>query len=90
MAWSGHVQTCDLTITAVRDAEASVWSGRCDDIPAAADAPTLDELMAKISAMALDLLSENHLNSRSPLDRLHATEIVTDSRFTRPLRESPA
>ena len=48
------------TISAVWDAEASVWSGHCDDIPAAADAPTLDELMAKISAMALDLLPDNH------------------------------
>ena len=42
------------------DDEASVWSGHCDDIPAAADAPTLDELLAKISAMALDLLPDNH------------------------------
>lgn len=49
-----------FTITAMWDAEASVWSGHCDDIPAAADAPTLDELMAKISAMALDLLPDNH------------------------------
>lgn len=49
-----------FTISAQWDAEASVWSGRCDDIPAAADAPTLDELMAKISAMALDLLPDNH------------------------------
>jgi Domain of unknown function (DUF1902) len=49
-----------FTISAVWDAEASVWSGHCDDIPAAADAPTLDELMAKISAMALDLLADNH------------------------------
>jgi hypothetical protein len=28
--------------------------------PTAADAPTLDELLAKISAMALDLLPDNH------------------------------
>jgi len=28
--------------------------------PAAADAPTLDELLEKISAMALDLLPDNH------------------------------
>ena len=35
-----------------------MWSGHCDDIPAAADAPTLDELLAKISAMALDLLPD--------------------------------
>ncbi|CAL8974768.1 DUF1902 domain-containing protein [Rhodoplanes serenus] len=49
-----------FTISAVWDAEAAVWSGHCDDIPAAADAPTLDELMAKISAMALDLLPDNH------------------------------
>ena len=49
-----------FTVTAVWDAEANVWSGHCDDIPAAADAATLDELLAKISAMALDLLPDNH------------------------------
>lgn len=49
-----------FTIAATWDDEASVWSGYCDDIPAAADAPTLDELLAKISAMALDLLPDNH------------------------------
>lgn len=48
-----------FTISAAWDDEASVWSGHCDDIPAA-DAPTLDELLAKISAMALDLLPGNH------------------------------
>jgi len=51
-----------FTISAAWDQEASVWSGHCDDIPAAADAPTLDELFAKISAMALDLLPDNHPN----------------------------
>jgi Domain of unknown function (DUF1902) len=49
-----------FTISAVWDDEASVWSGHCDDIPAAADAATLDALLAKVSAMALDLLSDNH------------------------------
>jgi hypothetical protein len=49
-----------FTISAAWDQEASVWSGHCDDIPAAADAPTLDELLAKISTMALDLLPDNH------------------------------
>jgi hypothetical protein len=49
-----------FTISAAWDREASVWSGHCDDIPAAADAPTLDELLEKISAMALDLLPDNH------------------------------
>lgn len=49
-----------FTISAVWDNEASVWSGHCDDVPAAADAATLDELLAKISAMALDLLPDNH------------------------------
>lgn len=49
-----------FTISATWDDEASVWSGYCGDIPAAADAPTLDELLAKISAMALDLLPDNH------------------------------
>ena len=49
-----------FTISAAWDQEASVWTGHCDDIPAAADAPTLDELLAKISAMALDLLPDNH------------------------------
>lgn len=49
-----------FTISAVWDADAAVWSGHCDAIPAAADAPTLDELLSKISAMALDLLPDNH------------------------------
>jgi hypothetical protein len=49
-----------FTISAVWDSEASVWSGHCDEIPAAADAPTLDELLDKVSAIALDLLPDNH------------------------------
>jgi hypothetical protein len=49
-----------FTISATWDEEASVWAGHCDDIPAAADAGTLDELLANISAMALDLLPDNH------------------------------
>jgi hypothetical protein len=49
-----------FTISAGWDEEAAVWTGHCDDIPAAADAPTLDGLLAKISAMALDLLPDNH------------------------------
>lgn len=49
-----------FTISAAWDDEASVWSGHADEIPAAADAPTLDELLAKISAMAMDLLPDNH------------------------------
>ena len=49
-----------FTISATWDDEASVWSGHCDDIPAAADAATLDALLSKISVMALDLLPDNH------------------------------
>jgi uncharacterized protein DUF1902 len=49
-----------FTISAIWDKEAAVWAGHCDDIPAAADAPTLDELLAKISAMTLDLLPDNY------------------------------
>jgi hypothetical protein len=49
-----------FAISAAWDDEAAVWTGHCDDIPAAADAPTLDELLAKISAMALYLLQDNH------------------------------
>ena len=37
-----------FTVSAVWDAEASVWSGHCDEIPAAADAPTLEMLLEKI------------------------------------------
>lgn len=47
-----------FTFTAVWDDEASVWSGHCDD--AAADAATLEALLARILAMALDLLPDNH------------------------------
>jgi hypothetical protein len=49
-----------FTISAAWDNEASVWSGHCDEIPAAADAPSLDALLTKMSAMALDLLPDNH------------------------------
>ena len=49
-----------FTVTASWDDEAQVWGGHCDDIPAAADAPTLDELLARMTAMTLDLLSDNH------------------------------
>ena len=49
-----------FTISAIWDADASMWSGHCDDIPAAADAPTLDQLLEKMSSMALDLLPDNH------------------------------
>jgi len=49
-----------FTVSAIWDAEASVWSGSCDEIPAAADAPTLDELLEKISRIALDLAPDNH------------------------------
>ncbi len=49
-----------FTVSASWDDEAKVWSGHCDDIPAAADAPTLDELLSKISRMALDLADDNH------------------------------
>lgn len=49
-----------FTVSAQWDADAAVWAGHCDDIPAAADAETLDELLDKITAMALDLLPDNH------------------------------
>ena len=49
-----------FTISAVWDEEASGWTGHCDEVPAAADAPTLDELLAKFSAIILDLLPDNH------------------------------
>jgi hypothetical protein len=49
-----------FTVSAIWDAEANVWSGHCDEIPAAADAPTLDGLLEKISQMALDVAPENY------------------------------
>ena len=49
-----------FTVSAIWDAEANVWSGHCDEIPAAADAPTLDQLLDKISQMALDVAPDNH------------------------------
>lgn len=48
-----------FTVSTIWDDEAAVWSGHCDDIPAAADAATLDELLDKISQMALDLAPDN-------------------------------
>jgi len=49
-----------FTVSAAWDDEAAVWTGHCYHIPAAADAPTLDGLLAKISAIALDLLPDNY------------------------------
>jgi hypothetical protein len=49
-----------FTISATWDDEAGVWSGHCDAVPAAAAAPTLDELLSRIGAMTLDLLPDNH------------------------------
>jgi hypothetical protein len=49
-----------FTVSAIWDADANVWSGHCDEIPAAADAPTLDQLLEKVSTMALDLAPDNH------------------------------
>jgi len=49
-----------FTVSAIWDAEARAWSGYCDEIPAAADASTLDELLEKVSRMALDLAPDNH------------------------------
>jgi hypothetical protein len=49
-----------FNVTAVWDTEASVWSGHCDEIPAAADSATLDGLLEKMARMALDLASDNH------------------------------
>jgi hypothetical protein len=49
-----------FTVWAVWDRDANVWSGHCDDIPAAADAPTLDELLDKIARMAVDVAPDNH------------------------------
>ena len=49
-----------FTISAVWDKDASVWTGHCDEVPAAANAPTLDELLAKISTMTLDVLPDNY------------------------------
>ena len=49
-----------FAVSAHWDADVAVWVGHCDDIPAAADSSTLDELLDKITAMALDLLPDNH------------------------------
>jgi hypothetical protein len=56
----GMIKPVIFTVSAIWDAEANVWSGHCDEIPAAADAPTLDELLEKLSRMALDLAPDNH------------------------------
>ena len=49
-----------FTVVVSWDGEAGLWVGHCDEIPAAAAAPTLDDLLGRISAMTLDLLPDNH------------------------------
>lgn len=57
---SGMRKPVIFTVIAAWDDDALAWSGHCDEIPAAADAATLDALLAKMSAMALDVLPDNH------------------------------
>jgi hypothetical protein len=63
-----------VSVFATWDAEASVWTGHCDEIPAAADSATLDGLMEKISRIALDLAPDNHpdLDPRSIYIQINA------------------
>jgi hypothetical protein len=49
-----------FSIAATWDDDASVWTGVCDAIPAAADAPTINGVLEKITAMTLDILPGNH------------------------------
>ncbi|HUG63297.1 MAG TPA: DUF1902 domain-containing protein [Methylomirabilota bacterium] len=51
-----------FSIVATWDDDAAVWTGHCDEVPAAADAATLDDLLNKIGAMTVDLLPLNHPN----------------------------
>ena len=64
-----------FNVSAAWDKDASVWTGQCDEIPAAADAPSLDELLAKISAIALDLLPDNHPGVDPASVYLHMTAL---------------
>ncbi|BDA86980.1 hypothetical protein Sa4125_45220 [Aureimonas sp. SA4125] len=47
-------------VSAIWDADASVWAGSCDAVPVAAEADTLDALLQKIGDMTSDLLADNH------------------------------
>ncbi|KAB0679397.1 DUF1902 domain-containing protein [Aureimonas leprariae] len=49
-----------FTVAAHWDAEAGVWSGSCDAVPVAAEAETLDGLLAAIETMTADVLPDNH------------------------------
>ena len=49
-----------FTIAASWDAEATLWVGVCDALPAAAEAATLDGLLERMTAMTADLLPDNH------------------------------
>ncbi len=42
------------------DEDARLWHGSCDELPAAAEAETLDALLDRIGAMAGDILPDNH------------------------------
>jgi len=49
-----------FTVSTSWDDESAMWSGYCDEIPAAAEAPTLDELLGRVSALALESLPDNY------------------------------
>jgi hypothetical protein len=48
-----------FTVIAFWDPEVNFWCGVCDDAPLAVDSPTLDELMVKAPALALDVQPDN-------------------------------
>jgi len=56
-----------LLVTAQWDGEADVWVALSDDIPGlATEAPTLDALLARVLAVAPELLEDNAAFLRHP------------------------
>jgi len=49
-----------FTVSAAWDEESKVWKGTAEAIPASAEAATLDEVLTKISAIALEVLPANY------------------------------
>jgi hypothetical protein len=79
-----------FTIQARWDAEAALWWGSSEEVPVAAEAPTLDALLAKAAAQTLDLLPDNHPSVAPEQVRLQIKVLKLGARVTCPQALTPA
>jgi Domain of unknown function (DUF1902) len=66
-----------LVITATWDPEAGVWVAESEQLPIVTEAPTLDDLVAKLPGIIQDVLEENRGSTELASTSHSASEIVS-------------